>query len=386
MSQEPPAASPTPRGRSGPALLAAAAALAVGCGGPTETPTPGIDPCEGPPGTLCTVVGTGDQGFNGDGLDARRTWLFMPTATRFDADGRLYFVDYNNLRVRRLTASGAVATVVGDGTHAYAVPGAAATDSPLENPIDLAFDADGALLIAEQHAGRILRVGAAGVIEVIAGDGEWGLTGDGGPATSARLTEPTGLSLGADGTLYLSDSDNGCIRAVSPGGIISTVAGTGEGGFNGDGDAASAQLSFPQRLFAHGASLYLADSYNHRIRLIDLETGRISTVAGDGATALSEEGAPATATSLAYPSGVTLGPDGRVYIADSAHHLVRRIEADGTVTTVAGDGQQGDRGDGGPATEARLAWPADLAFSPEGDLYIADMLNARIRVIYGPIP
>lgn len=352
---------------SGARLLACGALLA-GCH---------RDPCE-EPGAICTIAGTGDLGYNGQGLPADETWLFYPSALDFHPDGRLVVVDFNNFLVRALEADGALSTLAGNNVHGWAAEGPA-LDSPLENAIDVSFDADGRVLLAELHAGRVLRV-ADGWLSILAGTGEYGYGGDGGLAAEATLAEPSGVVGGADGRVYIADTANHCLRVVDGEGRIDTIAGQIEPGY-ADGAGAGARFSGPQRLHLDGGSLLIADSLNHAVRRLDLESGEVSTVAGIGVAGDEGDGGPADQAALNTPTGVATDEAGNIYIADSGNHRVRVVSPDGRIAAFAGQGTSGYGGDQGPATEALLNWPADVALGPDGAVYVADMRNGVVRRI-----
>ena len=227
------------------------------------------------------------------------------------------------------------------------------------------------------------------VIETVAGNGRAEYSGDGGPAVQAALSDPRDVALGPDGSLYIADTSSNRIRKVSPDGIISTIAGDGEEGYWGDGGPAlEASLYFPRGV-AVGAdgSVYIADYGNNRVRKVDPK-GIISTVAGNGQIGQSGDGGRATNASLYHPRGVTVGPDGSIYIADTWNNRIRRVDPNGTIGTVAGSGREGFSGDGRSATSASLRNPEDVAVAPDGSLYIADRLNNRVRKVCagGPTP
>jgi sugar lactone lactonase YvrE len=221
---------------------------------------------------------------------------------------------------------------------------------------------------------------AAGIITTVAGTGTAGFSGDGGLATSARLNGPRTLDVDRNGNSYIVDTNNNRVRRVDTAGRITTIAGTGTAGFSGDGGpATSARLNTPHGIVVDRVgNVYIADPPNQRIRKVDTG-GRITTVAGNGSSGYNGDGIPATSARLKYPKGVEIGPDGLLYIADNNNHRVRRVDADGTIRTVAGTGSSGFSGDGGPATAARLAEPRNIDFGPDGSLYIVDQVNDRIR-------
>lgn len=256
---------------------------------------------------------------------------------------------------------------------------AAATSARLDKPTDVLV-LRGRVLIADSANDRIRRVDRRGRIETVAGNGHAGAVGDGGPARSAQLNAPLALAPDGSGGFLIADSENNRVRRVSHG-TISTIAGTGVPGFAGDGGAATtAQLDHPSGIArAPDGSVLIADAGNERIRRIETD-GTIETVAGSGAFGFGGDGGPATAARLAGPSGVAATSDGSVLIADSENDRVRKVDARGTITTIAGTGSRGFAGDGGPAKRARLARP--LAVAPRGPnaVLIADSLNNRVRI------
>ena len=225
---------------------------------------------------------------------------------------------------------------------------------------------------------------AGGVIRTVAGSNVRGFAGDGGSATSAAFDQPRAAAVGPDGSVYIADTFNHRIRRVDPGGAVTTLAGTGEPNFSGDGGpAAAATLQLPQGLAVDppGAALFVADSGNHRIRRVDLATGVITTFAGGPVPGFAGDGGPATAALLEDPKGVVAAPSGDVYIADSGNERLRRVDRSGTITTVAGSGATGFAGDGGPATAAQFDAPRAVALDGAGNLYVADDNNDRVRRI-----
>ncbi len=331
--------------------------------------------------TIDTVAGIGGVSMaGGDGLPARKTGLYMPTAITFDPEGRLVIDDFNNFKVRRLEADGTLRTIVGWGVHGWASIGADPLESDLENAIDASYLPDGGLLLAELHAGRILvvhdtiEVFARGYLEQL------GNAGDGGPATSAWLSEARGVTAGDDGRVWISDTDNQCVRVVEVDGTIHHVAGGPEPGF-ADGGSEDARFAMPERLrVAPDGGVWVADTQNHAIRRIDPQTFEVETMAGTGEEGFSGDGGPATAARLASPTGVWPLEGGDFLIADSENHRVRLVR-DGVIETLAGTGTAAFSGDGGKAIEATLNFPADLR-AQDGEIYVADMLNGAIRVIH----
>ena len=328
-----------------------------------------------------TVAGNGTPGYGGDGGPAVAARLNWPRGVVLDGAGNLYISDGRNYRIRKVDAAGVISTVAGNGTQGYGGDGGRATAAQLRFPAGLALDGAGNLYIADSAGRRIRKVDAAGVISTVAGNGTQGYGGDGGPATEAQLRGPTGVALDGAGNLYIADGSGSRIRKVDAAGVISTVAGDGVLGNSGDGGPASAaRLTSPSDVALDGAgNLYIADSVGNRIRKVDA-AGVISTVAGDGMRGSGGDGGPATAAQLDWPQGVALDGAGNLYIADWGNNRIRKVDySTGVITTVAGTGMNGYSGDGGLPTEAQLQRPQHVALDGAGNLYIADGFNNRIR-------
>jgi sugar lactone lactonase YvrE len=296
-------------------------------------------------------------------------------------------------RVFGIDANGAVTIFAGTGVSTTAggtpVEGISALEADIHCPAGIGFDASGGLVVVDHASNRIRRVATDGTISTIVGAGPAGtgvddgdLAGDGGPALLATLQEPVGIGFAADGTLYFADRDNHAVRRVNADGTISTVAGTGDPGFAGDGGPATgAQLERPQDVaVAPDGALYITDALNNRIRRVGTD-GIITTVAGTGEAGYAGDGGPAVDAQLANPVEIAIGPDGSVVFSSDDNHAVRRIGADGIISTLAGTGIPGLSGDGGPAAEAQLRYPSGIAFDADGTLYIGDSGNHRIRIV-----
>jgi len=274
--------------------------------------------------------------------------------------------------------------VAGNGTKGYSGDGGAATSAELNAPNDVAVDSAGNIYIADTLNDRIRKVTVStGIITTVAGNGAGGYSGDGGSATSAEIFQPDGLAVDSAGNIYIADTFNYRVRKVTKStGIISTVAGDGTYGYSGDGGlATSAELGEPTDVAVDAAgNIYIADPGFARIRKVTVSTGIISTVAGNGTQGYSGDGGPATSAELSSPDGVTVDGAGNIYIADLYNERVRKVTVStGIISTVAGDGTAGYSGDGGPATGAEIYYPDGLAVDTAGNIYIADTENFRIR-------
>jgi len=322
------------------------------------------------------------EGYVGAGGAADQAKLYNPSGVAVDASGNLYIADTSNNCIRQVDTSGIIETVAGDGTEGYSGDGGPATEAKLRWPRGVAVDASGNLYIADTSNHCIWQVDTSGIITTVAGDGIEGYSGDGGPAVQASLFDPRGVAVDASGNLYIADSYNSCIRKVDMGGIITTVAGNGTYGYSGDGGPATeAKLRYPYGVAVDASgNLYIADLTNHCIRQVDT-SGIITTVAGDGTHGYSGDGGPATEAKLSYPRGVAVDASGNIYIADMTNNCIRQVDTSGIITTVAGDGTHGYSGDGGPTTEAKLCSPCGVAVDASGNIYIADRWNSCIRKV-----
>ena len=329
-----------------------------------------------------TVAGNGESGYSGDGGPATEATLYQPEGVAVDAAGNLYIADCHNHCIRKVDTTGIITTVAGTGEEGYSGDGGLANDARLAYPEDIALDSSGNLYIADRGNLRVRRMDTNGIITTVAGTGERGYGGDGGLATEARLNSPSGVAVDPSGNLYLADSNNDRVRKVGTNGIITTVAGTGVREYSGDGGLATdARIAYPTSVAVDPAgNLYIADFMNNRVRKVGTN-GIITTVAGTGVREYSGDGGPATDARLAYPGDVALDSSGNLYIADSGNLRVRRMDTNGIITTVAGTGEAGYSGDGGPATEAALGWPQNVAVDSSGNLYLVMSNHPRIRKV-----
>jgi sugar lactone lactonase YvrE len=333
-------------------------------------------------GAIATVAGKGTAGFSGDGSQATAAELYLPRGVTVDASGNLFIADYVNRRVRKVTSSGVISTVAGNGIQGFSGDGGKATSARFHLPTGLATDAAGNLYIADLSNYRIRKVTPGGIVSTVAGNGNSGFSGEGGQATSAQLSGPAGVAVDKSGNLFIADYQNQRVLKVTPAGVLSTVAGNGTQGFSGDGGpATAAQLNQPWAVAVDiSGNLFIADLMNHSIRKVTSD-GRINTIAGIGVPGFSGDDAQAAAAQLNYPVGVALDSAGNLYIADSGNHCIRKVTSAGIISTVAGNGIAGFGGDGGPATVAHLNHPASIAIDNGGNLFIADYNNNRIRKV-----
>ena len=345
-----------------------------------------------PNGIITTVAGDGPTypatgSYSGDGGAATNADLYGPYGLAVDAAGNIFIADSGNSRVRKVGINGIIVTVAGNGTYGYSGDGGPATHAELWEPFGVALDATGNLFLSDLLNQNIRKVGTNGIITTVAGNGTAGYSGDGGAATNAELHWPEGVAVDASGNLFIADAGNQRIRKVGTNGIITTVAGNGTYGFSGDGGAATnAQLDNPVAVAVDAAGdLFISDSGNQRIRKVG--TNRIiTTVAGDGYAGNYGDGGEATNAYLADPAGVAMDVTGNVFIGDTYNNRIRRVGENGIITTVAGNGTAGYSGDGGTATNAELYYPEGVAVDATGNLFIADYYNNRIRkvAIQGP--
>ncbi len=389
--------------RDSSAASAACLALAL-CATACAAPEPAT--CSRVSGTICTVAGTGVAGDGADNLFPLATMLYSPADVTIAPDGRLVIVDWNNHRIRMVKPDGRLKIVAGEGELATGAFVDEVSDR-LNHPTDVIFDRQGRMVIAAWHNSRIKRLDlGTGKLDNIAGTGARSYGGDNGPALDALLNLPASVVLDADDNLIFSDQANQRLRKLTPAGIISTIAGSGRRGFEGDaGHALEASFKLPVGQQGHPAAhlardaagnMYLADTENNRIRRIGAD-GVVSTVAGNGNYGASGDGGDATAAELAGPVDVAIGPGGDLFIADSENNCVRALTG-GKIRTVAGTcgactGDANDHcrcqatdaaclGDGRPARSALLARPTGIAFDQVGNLFIADTLDHRIRVVW----
>lgn len=386
------------------ALLVACIALAACSDDPSPAPEahdgPDADPCANQaPGTACTWLGTkGEEGFNGDGHPRFQTRVNQVASLVFLPDGRAWFTDFNNYLVREVTPDGVVRSVIGwtdpifpgDGPQGPPDPlGTPGAEWQLNHPTSLLAEQDGSVTVVAWHNHKLLNVDtASGLVKVVCGAGA-GFAGDGGPAKKALFKQPNDAVRDEAGNLYIADQQNWRIRKIDPSGVITTIVGAGKFGSAGDGGPAKdAEIGWafgsnpnPSGNIAyHQGKIYLSDTENNRVRVVDLASGTIDALAGTGEKGFSGDGGPAKDARLSAPRGLKVGPDGDLYVVDTDNGAVRAVNlASGIIRTVVGTGELGlDAEEQLPATKTRLRRPFNLAFDPQGNLYVTDTLNMRI--------
>ena len=336
-------------------------------------PLPAGVPLDAPGLRTRTIAGTGLKLFGGDGREARQAHLSNPSGVAVDADGNVLIADTENHRIRSLTTDGTITTVAGTGAAGFSGDGGVATRARLSNPRGVAVGPNGNVYIADSGNNRIRVVRADGSIETVVG-------GDGPRfAGESGLVDPHSVTVDREGNLFIADTGNHRIRKAAAG-ILTTIAGSGHAEYAGDGGPATlSSLRFPKSVAVDAAGIvYIADTGNNRVRQIGFD-GNISTVMGTGQRAFSGDGGQAATASLAHPQGLVAVPDGSLYVSDSMYHVIRRIDSDGIVVTVAGTGVAGSGRAGNEARRSKLNSPLGLALDAGGHLLVADSGNHRIR-------
>ncbi|MEU1005807.1 RICIN domain-containing protein [Streptomyces tibetensis] len=333
---------------------------------------------------ISTVAGTGTAGApKGDKELAVSALVNGPYGMTVDRDGTLYVAEFGGHRVRKVTTDGKISTVAGTGSPGRGAEGVSAVSAPLIYPRGIAVDGAGDLYIADSGNNRIRKITMAdGKIHTFAGTGTASYGGEGVSATTAHLNAPFDVVVDDAGNVYIADYGNHRIRKVTADGKIATVAGT-VAGLSPDGTlATAAQLKYPSAVAVDSAgNLYIAESGNQRVRKVTKADGKIRTVAGTGAATFGGDGVQAASAPLSSPMAVVVDSTDTLYIADTNNHRVRKVAADGTISTVAGTGAATFGGDGEPAASAKLSSPHGLAVDCVDTLYIADYTNNRVRKV-----
>ena len=322
-------------------------------------------------GIITTVAGNGTAGFSGDGGKATEAQLNLPSGVAVDDDGNIYISDRSNDRVRKVNSQGIISTFAGNGIDGFKGDTGPAGEAQLSKPFGLALDKKWNLFIADRGNNRVRRVNRQGIIHTVAGDGGFFFSGDNGPAYRASVAGPTGVVIDNNGVLYIADRNNNRIRAVDTQGMIRTVAGTGQQGYNGDSEVArdtNLYLPFGVALDSDG-KLLVIDRSHYRIRRVDLRRGSIETVAGNGVKMFAGDGGPATGAKLSFPHGIAVDLQGNVILSDKGHYRIRRISPDGIIQTIAGNGIRGNIGDDLPALKASVYGATSMKLSNKGEIF-----------------
>jgi sugar lactone lactonase YvrE len=344
--------------------------------------------------TISTIAGDGAAG----------PILNYPTSVTLDSEDNVYVSDWSGFIRKIWTRGGAITTIAGTGILGYSGDGGRATSAMIGRSINIALDATGDIYIADGDNNRIRRVdGSTGIITTVAGTGAVTDSGDGGPAVHAGVARPTGITVDAAGDLYFSSSWSRVRKVTAGTGMIETVAGQFVTSFGGDnGPAVDALFWDPiPSVVDRSGNIYIADYENSRIRMVTAKTGIVTTIAGSGAcpagppflnvlvcqSGFGGDGGPAKDAILNYPAAVAMDDDGNLFIADTINHRIRKVDAStGLIHTIAGNGVSGFRGDGGPALAAEITFPTGIAVDSSGRVYFADENNNRIRVLIPVTP
>jgi Secretion system C-terminal sorting domain/NHL repeat len=330
-----------------------------------------------------TIAGTGSAAYSGDGTPAVSAEINTPFGVAVDVSGNVFIADYGNNRIRKIDNLGIITTIAGTGIGGFSGEGGPGTAAKIYGPRGITVDASGNVFFSDYANNRIRKISTSGIITTVAGNGLPGFFGDGGPATDAKLNFAWGVAVDAAGNIYIADQLNCRIRKVNTSGIITTIAGTGIAFFSGDGGPAiSAGIQYPLGLAVDASgNIYIADNGDNRIRMINT-SGIISTLAGSPTYGFSGDGGPSTAAQLYYPQGVAVDTGGNIYICDLNNNRIRKINSSGIISSIVGNGTAGFTGDGGPASLAEINQSTGVAVDLAGRVYIADNNNNRIRMIH----
>ena len=322
-------------------------------------------------GIITTIAGNGTAGFSGDHGPALKASFNFPAGLCLDGKGNLYVADRNNHRVRQIDSSGTVTTIAGTGNPDMGGDGGPAVQAHLNYPSDLVCDGKGNLYISDRSNNRIRKVDSRGMISTVAGDGTHFFGGDYGPATRASLAYPTDVVADDRGNLYIADRNNNRIRKVDSLGIMTTVMGIGKYEYNGDNEIASeTTLHLPFALAHHpDGNLIIVDRNHFRVRSMDFKTHAIATVAGNGESWFRGDGGPGTGATLEFPSGIGIDSKGNIIFSDKMNNRLRFIDHKDFIYTLAGSGHQGNEGDDGSVSEASLYLPDALVVDQKDNIY-----------------
>ncbi len=332
--------------------------------------------------TVMTIAGNGTAGFSGDTAAATAAELYGPYGVALDGLGNIYIIDQLNQRIRKIDASGIIITIAGTGTAGYSGDSGLAVNAQLNSPRGIAADDSGNIFIADYGNHCVRRIDVMGYITTFAGTGHAGSKGDNGAADTAELRNPSGVAVDNKGNVFIADRGNQVVRKVNSAGIITTIAGNGLYGYNGDNWPSATQASFeyPTALAVDKiGNVFIADQFNERIRKVDT-FGRISNVWGDGNLGYSQNGDPAAISWLCEPNSIALDSVGNVYVSDECNHRIRKMVAGSTeVITVAGNGISGYNGDSASALNTEIGDCKGIAVDGGGNIYFADWSNNRVN-------
>jgi uncharacterized protein (TIGR03437 family) len=319
--------------------------------------------------SVSTIAGNGVLSSSGNGGPARNAQMDAPQGVAVDASGNVYISDTANNTVRKVAKDGTITVFAGG------------SGDTLSRPQGLAVDSSGNVYVAEAYGARVRKYSPSGSGTTVAGSGTSGYGGDNGSATAAQLYTPSGVAVDSAGNVYIADFSNNRVRKVSPSGAITTVAGTGGSGYSGDGGpATNARLNIPSAVTVDsGGNLYIADTGNNRIRIVT-PAGTINTVAGNGLPGYSGDGGTATSAQVGNPVGIAVDAAGNLYISDGSTRI-RKVYTSGLILTIAGGATPGYSGDGGQALNAQLSAPSALSIDATGNLYVADTANNAVRLL-----
>ena len=327
------------------------------------------------------IAGNGVAGFAGDSSAATGAEIYGPAGIAIDGQGNKYFADQANNRVRKILPTGIILTIAGTGTAGYSGDSSLATSAKLNGPVGVAVDTAGNVYIVDKGNNRIRKVDNTGMITTIAGTGVAGFYGDNGPATAAKLSSPSGIAVDNKGNIYIADRTNIRVRKINSAGIITTFAGSGYYGYNGDNypSASLAGLSFVSAVAVDKiGNVYIADKSDNRIRKVDT-FNKIHTIAGDNSSGFHTDGLAATNTSFYGPNGLAVDSLGNVYVSDELNYRIRRIDFnDQTVETIVGTGVSGYNGDSASGKVTQLGDCKGIAVDNAGNLYFSDWSNNRV--------
>ncbi len=338
-----------------------------------------------------TIAGSGNPGYSGDGGPAIKAELDEPYGMAIDDSGNIYISDYYTNVIRKISVNAAntISTVAGTGSAGVSGDGGPATAAKLFGPSGLAIDIAGNIYVADRNNNRVRKIDRQNIITTVAGNGEAKLSGDGGQATKASLRGPIAIAFDQHGSMYIADCQNNCIRQVMPTGVINTYAGnasgisTGNGGYSGDGGhALNAELNHPNGVaLDNNDNLYISDCFNHRIRKVT-SSRKITTIAGNGSVGYNGDSLNALVARVSYPSSVAVDNGGNIYFCDHGCNRVRCINTNGNLINVAGTGQTEFNGNNGKPIAINLNQPSVVvAGKKNGNLYVSEKGNSKVRML-----